>query len=122
MDLDLFIQASDNVSIASVTLEYQIGEDWEGVEAELISGDYLDGEYVATIAGEEISGDSFTYHWIVNDFGDNEVVSDEYTIDVQSGIKKGYFEDFERKTAGWTTYGEVNSWECGETTSGLENT
>ncbi|UJL48272.1 S8 family serine peptidase [Virgibacillus sp. NKC19-16] len=121
MDLDLTIQASDNISVASVELNYQDNSgDWQTVEASRTSGDFTDGEYAATIPGEGIDGDSLTYYWKVNDFGNNEVTSDEYVVTVEQGITTGYFEDFESSPAGWTSFGENNSWEWGAPTSGPE--
>ncbi|MBY7143954.1 S8 family serine peptidase [Virgibacillus sp. NKC19-3] len=119
MDMDLTIQASDNVSVATVALSYQDNDDdWQTVEASRTSGDFTDGEYIATIPGEDIEGDSLTYYWTVKDFGDNEVTSDEYNVVVEQGITTGYFEDFESSPAGWTSFGENNNWEWGEPTSG----
>ncbi|UZD14932.1 S8 family serine peptidase [Virgibacillus natechei] len=119
MDLDLSIQASDNISVTLVELNYQdTNGEWQSVEASLTSGNYTDGEYVATIPGEDIDGDSLTYYWVVDDFGNNEVTSDEYVVSVEQGITVGYSEDFETEPTGWTVFGEMNSWEWGEPTSG----
>src|SRR5699024_6150117 len=56
--------------------------------------------------------------WVINEFGNNEVVSDNYSVELKSGISTGYSEDFASEPAGWTSYGEENSWEWGEPTSG----
>ncbi|WP_425464005.1 S8 family serine peptidase [Oceanobacillus piezotolerans] len=117
MDLNLAIQVNDNISITSVALQH--GE--ETIEAARTSGDYKSGEYVVTVPGEAITGDSFTYQWIINDFGNNQVTSEEYVITVQPGISVGYFTDFETEPAGWTATGENNSWERGIPTSGPGN-
>ncbi|QKY69766.1 S8 family peptidase [Lentibacillus sp. CBA3610] len=122
MDLDLNVQASDNISVASVELEYQdTNGEWQTVEADRVSGDFEEGEYSATIPGEEIAEDSVTYKWIIRDFGENDVTSEEYVVDVEPGISTGYSEDFENNPAGWTSFGENNSWELGTPTSGPEN-
>jgi len=122
MDLDLNVQASDNISIASVELEYQDSDgEWQTVEADRVSGDFKEGDYIATIPGEEITEDSLTYKWIVRDFGENDVTSDEYVVDVKPGITTGYSEDFENNPEGWTSFGENNSWALGTPTSGPEN-
>ncbi|MBQ9025261.1 MAG: S8 family serine peptidase, partial [Methanobrevibacter sp.] len=115
MNLDLAINVSDNISVASVEVVYGDGET---VEASRVSGDYKSGEYVATIPGEAISGDSFTYHLVINDFGNNEVTSDSYEVTVLPGITAGYSADFETAPAGWTTFGNNSSWERGVPTSG----
>ena len=122
MNLELNVQASDNVSVASVELQYQdTNGEWQTVEADRVSGDFEEGEYAATIPGEEITEDSLTYKWVIRDFGDNDVTSEEYVIDVRAGISTGYSEDFENNPAGWTSFGENNSWELGTPTSGPEN-
>ncbi|MBP2076442.1 S8 family peptidase [Oceanobacillus polygoni] len=115
MNLDLAIDVSDNISIASVEVVYGDGE---SVQASRVSGDYKSGEYVATIPGEAITGDSFSYHLVINDFGNNEVTSDNYEVTVLPGITVGYAADFETAPAGWTIFGENSSWERGIPTSG----
>lgn len=122
MDLDLSIQVRDNISVSSVELKYQdTNDEWQTVEAARISGDFKAGEYVATILGEQISGNSLTYKWAINDFGNNEVTSEAYVVEVKEGISTGYSEDFEATPAGWTSFGENNSWERGIPTSGPGN-
>ena len=119
MGLDLKIQASDNVSVTSVELNYQVdGGEMKTVEADRVSGDFKDGEYKASIDGEDLVGELLEYHWVINDFGNNEVISDDYSVELKSGISTGYSEDFEAEPAGWTSYGDENSWEWGEPTSG----
>lgn len=119
MNVDLKIQVSDNISVASVDLNYQDKDgETQTVEASRISGDFKTGEYATTIPGEAIGGDSLTYSWTINDFGNNEVTSDSYTIEVLEGITVGYSEDFESTPAGWTSFGENNSWEWGVPISG----
>ena len=122
MDLDLTISVTDNISVASVELNYMDENgDWQTVEATRKSGDFKSGEFGVTVPGASISGDSFTYKWTVNDFGNNEVQSEEYTVEVKPGITVGYFEDFEASAIGWTSFGEMNSWEWGVPTSGPGN-
>src|SRR5699024_105431 len=121
MDLDLEINVADNISVTSVELNYQSNDgDWKKVAADRTSGDYKDGVYTVTIPGEDMEEGSLTYKWTVNDFGNNEVSSDEYVVDVKAGITVGYTEDFEQKPMGWTSFGEENSWEWGVPTSGPE--
>lgn len=121
MDLDLTIEARDNTSVTSVELNYQIDDsDEKTIEADRISGDFKDGVYEATISGEDIDGETLTYTWTINDFGNNEITSDEYTVDIKEGITLGYEEDFSAKPSGWESFGEEDSWEWGEPTSGPE--
>jgi bacillopeptidase F len=116
MDLELAIEASDNVSVTSVELHY--GD--ETVEATRTDGDFRDGTYSATIPGEVLEEGTFSYHWVVRDFGGNDVTSDSYEVNIVSGITTGYEEDFEGSSApaGWLRIGENNVWEWGEPTTG----
>lgn len=119
MDLDLIAQVSDNISVTSVHVSYQINNgEWKTVEANRISGNYKNGEYRATIPGEDITEGTLVYKWVILDFGNNEVTSDTYEVVVAAGITTGYFEDFETTPTGWTTFGQNNSWEWGVPTSG----
>lgn len=119
MALPLTISVTDNISVSSVNLNYKDGSGaWQSIEAGRTSGDYTDGEYTVIVPGEVITGETFTYKWTINDFGNNEVVSEEYVIQVNPGITVGYSEDFEATPVGWTSFGEKNSWEWGIPTVG----
>lgn len=119
MSLPLTIQVSDNVSVASVTLQYQDKNgDWQNVEASRTSGDFTSGEYSAEIPGDKVSEPSLKYRWKINDFGNNEVTSDEYEVNVLPGITVGYSQDFESTPTGWTSFGAKDSWQWGVPTSG----
>ncbi|MFD2208165.1 S8 family serine peptidase [Virgibacillus halophilus] len=120
MNLDLTVQAKDNVSVESVVLHYKTDNEWQSVEATRSSGDYKEGEYTASIPGEDIAKGELVYKWTITDYGNNEVTSDEYTVQILSGITTGYQEDFESKPTGWNSYGEKDSWEWGVPTSGPE--
>ena len=114
MDLELVITAQDNVSVGSVEVVY--GD--TRIQANRISGDFKSGEYAVTIPGEDIQEGGFSYHFEITDFGNNEVVTDIYELDVYPGITVGYSQDFEQTPAGWTVFGENSSWERGIPTSG----
>ncbi|GGJ99722.1 bacillopeptidase F [Lentibacillus kapialis] len=119
MGLDLNVQASDNISVASVELQYQDKNgEWQTIDADRVSGDFKEGAYLATIPGEQITEDALTYKWTIRDFGNNDVTSDDYTVKVKPGISTGYSEDFENTPAGWTIFGENSNWELGAPTSG----
>ena len=122
MDLELTASASDNISVASVVLKYKDANgDWKNIEALRKSGDYKSGEFSVKVPGENVPVGDFKYKWVVNDFGNNEVVSDEYTVKVKPGITVGYSEDLESQPVGWTSFGNQNSWEWGKPTSGPGN-
>lgn len=114
MNLPLTITVSDNISVSSVDVVF--GD--ETLSAERVSGDYKSGEYAVTIPGDSITGDSFSYQFVINDFGGNEVTTDEYSISVLPGISVGYFTDFESNPSGWLVSGDNASWNRGEPTSG----
>ncbi|MFJ7969758.1 S8 family serine peptidase [Psychrobacillus sp. NPDC096389] len=122
MDLDLTVAVSDNISVSSVVLNYKDANGtWHAIEAGHKSGDYKSGEYGVVIPGDIITGDAFTYKWTINDFGNNEVSSEEYVVAVKPGITVGYSEDFEGQPVGWYSFGDANSWEWGAPTSGPGN-
>ena len=121
MDLELTVNAKDDVSILSVELAYQTsGSEWKTVPATRTSGDYKQGEYTVTVPKDEVNVGTIKYSWIINDFGSNTVTSEEYVLIVNPGITVGYLEDFESEPTGWISYGEKNSWEWGIPTSGPE--
>lgn len=122
MDLELAVSVTDNISVSSVVLNYQDENgDWQSIDAARKSGDFKSGEFAAAVPGDLIAGESFAYKWTINDFGNNEVESEEYTITVKPAITVGYSEDFESAAAGWTSFGDNNSWELGAPTSGPGN-
>ncbi len=119
MDLTVSAQVSDNVSVSSVTVEYQNENgEWQSVNAERKSGDFKTGEYSAVIPGDKIKEPSLKYRWKVLDFGNNEVTSEIYEVNVLAGITVGYSQDFESTPTGWTSFGTKDTWQWGVPTSG----
>lgn len=119
IDLDLSVEASDNISVTKVELNYQTADgNWHTVEAKRTSGNYLSGEYTATIPGEDLTVGTMLYNWTIKDFGNNDVVSENYTLEVKPGISNGYEQDFEDNIDGWHSFGVNDSWEWGVPTSG----
>lgn len=119
MALNLSVSVSDNISVSSVVLHYKDANNaWQQITAGRKSGDYKSGEFAVVIPGDMITGNSFTYKWKVNDFGNNEVSSEEYVVNVKPGITVGYSEDFEAQPTGWYSFGSQDSWEWGTPTSG----
>src|SRR5690606_11054465 len=92
--------------------------DWNTVSASLIDGDYRSGEYKAVIPMNVTEEGTLTYQWVITDFGNNTVTSDEYVVNVISSITVGYFHDFENEPSGWTVIGTANNWEWGVATFG----
>lgn len=114
MSLPLSIHVQDNVSISSVTLQYQnTTGDWVNLDAERASGSYNDATYTATIPGDDIAEPSVSYRWRIVDFGGNDVSTDTYEVSVQPGITIGYSTDFETDPIGWYSFGAENTWQWG---------
>ncbi|OYD09456.1 S8 family peptidase [Paludifilum halophilum] len=120
MQLPLTIDVRDNVSVTRVVLEYRSGDhgDWKRLNASRTSGDYREGTYQATIPADDVQKPNIAYRWKIVDYGDNPVTSEAYEIPVQSGITRGYSQDFESIPIGWISYGFHNSWEWGTPASG----
>ncbi|GGB69532.1 bacillopeptidase F [Fictibacillus barbaricus] len=119
MDTPLSITTKDNISIQSVFLEYQ---DKDGkpvsVEAQRTSGNYVDGTYSAVLPGNVIGIPSVSYRWRIIDYGQNEVITDTYNINVIPGVTIGYSTDFESQPNGWKSWGTLSTWEWGQPISG----
>ncbi|MFC7365574.1 MULTISPECIES: S8 family peptidase [Bhargavaea] len=122
MDLTLAVGITDNISVSSAVINYTDAEG-NAQSAELVrtSGSFTDGTYAITVPGDHIGGEQFNYSFTINDFGNNEVTSDEYSVIVKPGITTGYSTDFEADATGWVSFGEENSWEQGVPTSGPGN-
>ncbi|KGA97788.1 peptidase S8 [Alkalihalobacillus alcalophilus ATCC 27647 = CGMCC 1.3604] len=118
MDLPLAIVAKDNVSVTSVEVRYEVDGDWTTLEAELLSGNHLEGTYTATIPGDDISGNTLEYQIVVTDFVGLTTESEIYEVSITPGISVGYFEDFEEYPVGWYSYGANDVWEWGVPQSG----
>jgi bacillopeptidase F len=119
MALPLSITVQDNVSITAVTLQYMNQDGgWMDVEATRTSGTFKEATYEAAIPGEEIAVPSLSYRWHIIDFGQNDVTSDTYQVNVSPGITVGYTHDFESEPIGWYSFGTENSWQWGTPTSG----
>ncbi|NMH72500.1 S8 family serine peptidase [Bacillus sp. RO2] len=119
MSLPLSIYVQDNVSISSVTLQYQnTAGEWVDLAAERASGSYNDATYTASIPGDDIGEPSVSYRFHIVDFGGNEVTSDTYEVTVQPGITVGYSTDFESDPVGWYSFGAENTWQWGVPSAG----
>lgn len=119
MPLEVVAAVSDNISVTSVSLNYQNADgSWTEVAAERADGDYKSGTYTALIPGSALTGDSIVYKWTAIDFGGNNVSTDNYIVTLLPGISAGYNEDFEGTPTGWTSFGANDSWQHGVPTSG----
>ena len=109
-DLPMTIFVSDNVSVTSVELHY--GETI--INAHQVSGDFRSGEFAVTVPGDDLEPGDFTYTWVINDYGNNILTTEEFTVTIKPGISVGYFEDFDAgQPIGWTISGTNSTWEWG---------
>ncbi|WP_054754998.1 S8 family serine peptidase [Piscibacillus salipiscarius] len=119
LQVDLTVQASDNISVESVELAYKMNDgEWNYVDSERVNGNYLNGEYLATIPAGVVEAGTLTYKWTITDYAGNTVTSEEYIVTVLESLTIGYSEDFETEPTGWTIVGENPNWEWGVPTSG----
>ncbi|RLL46964.1 DUF3823 domain-containing protein [Oceanobacillus piezotolerans] len=112
--LRLSIEVRDNISITSVGVSY--GD--KTLDMEKVSGNHKSAVFAVTIPAEDITGESFTYQFIVNDFGGNTVTTEEYTAKISQPI---YFENFQDEPTDWEINSEAKgapSWNWGAPTSG----
>lgn len=118
-ELELTIEATDNVSVTNVFVEYEKPDGTRGTAAaERTSGDHLNGEYLAVVPAEDVRQGTFAYRIHAVDFSGNEAVSEEFSINVLPAITVGYEQDFETDIAGWKSYGTNDVWEWGVPASG----
>lgn len=118
LNLPLEVYASDNVSVTSVELSYELDGEWVKVDGERSSGNYREGTYTASIPGNNIDAPAVRYFWTIDDFGGNTVETEVYEVAVKEAVSSGYHEDFENYPVGWMSFGDEDSWEWGEPTSG----
>ncbi|WP_285859169.1 S8 family peptidase [Bhargavaea ginsengi] len=122
MDLTLAVDITDNISVSSAVINYTDAEgNAQSEELVRTAGSFTEGTYAVTVPGDHIGGEQFNYSFTINDFGNNEVTSDEYSVTVKPGITTGYSTDFEADATGWLSFGNENSWEQGVPTSGPGN-
>ncbi|MFJ5761121.1 choice-of-anchor J domain-containing protein [Neobacillus sp. NPDC093182] len=60
----------------------------------------------------------FTYKWKMVDYGQNQVTSPEFNVEVKPAVTIGYFQDLEANPEGWYSEGWNNDWERGSPASG----
>lgn len=118
--IPLTIQIMDNVSIISVKGFARVvgDEDWVEFPLTRISGDHTSASYMGEIPAEILDVAGIEYYFTAMDFGNNVTTTNIYTISIYSGIKPGYFQDFENNALGFVSTGTNNTWEWGVPTSG----
>lgn len=119
-DALLTAKVTDNVSVLSVEgfVREAGSSHWLYLPFERISGNSTDGVYTASIPSFILNEGEIEYYLRVNDYGNNSVTSEVYTVTVSSGVKPGYTQDFETDRIGFTSGGTGNTWAWGEPVSG----
>lgn len=119
MEQAITVDIQDDISIKTVELQYRssLEDEWTTASASRKSGDYKAGSYGASIPANKVAAPNLYYRWRIVDFGNNEVVSDMFTVLVKAGITVGYFNDFETEITGWESSG-THKWQWGTPTTG----
>ena len=119
-DFEFEAKVSDNVGVKSVTLYYKAGsvETFAAKNFELYSGNKKSGTYTVTIQPSDLPVGNASYYIEAVDYSDNKYKTDTIQATVETGIKPGYFNDFENGADGFVFGGKTPMWEVGVPTYG----
>ena len=119
-DFEFEAKVSDNVGVKSVTLYYKSGvaETFTSKSFELYSGNKKSGTYTVTIHPSDLPVGNASYYIEAVDYSDNKYKTDTIAATVETGIKPGYFNDFENGADGFVFGGKTPMWEVGVPTYG----
>ena len=119
-DFEFEAKVSDNVGVKSVTLYYKTGSanTFAAKNFELYSGNKKSGTYTVTIHPSDLPVGNASYYIEAVDYSDNKYKTDTIQATVETGIKPGYFNDFENGADGFVFGGKTPMWEVGVPTYG----
>ena len=119
-DFEFEAKVSDNVGVKSVTLYYKSGvtETFTSKSFELYSGNKKSGTYTVTIHPSDLPVEKASYYIEAVDYSDNKYKTDTIQATVETGIKPGYFNNFENGADGFVFGGKTPMWEVGVPTYG----
>lgn len=119
-DVKLTAEVSDDVAVTSVEFYAKTKgtSHYLYLPATRVSGDSKNGKYEATVPAFLIDTAGLEYYVRVNDYGNNIVDSQVYTIPVSAGITPGYIQNFEDNNTGYVSGGTNNTWAWGTPVSG----
>ena len=119
-DYEFEAKVSDNVGVKSVTLYYKSGvaETFTSKSYELYSGNKKSGTYTVTIHPSDLPVGNASYYIEAVDYSGNKYKTDTISATVETGIKPGYFNDFENGADGFVFGGKTPMWEVGVPTYG----
>ena len=119
-DFEFEAKVSDNVGVKSVTLYYKSGSanTFAAKNFELYSGNKKSGTYTVTIHPADSPVGNASYYIEAVDYSGNKYKTDTIQATVETGIKPGYFNDFENGADGFVFGGKTPMWEVGAPTYG----
>ena len=119
-DYEFEAKVSDNVGVNSVTLYYKSGvtETFTSKSFELYSGNKKSGTYTVTVHPSDLPVGNASYYIEAVDYSGNKYKTDTIQATVETGIKPGYFNDFENGADGFVFGGKTPMWEVGVPTYG----
>lgn len=119
-DFEFEAKVSDNVGVKSVTLYYKSGvtETFTSKSFELYSGNKKSGTYTVTIHPSDLPVGNASYYIEAVDYSGNKYKTNTIQATVETGIKPGYFNDFENGADGFVFGGKTPMWEVGVPTYG----
>lgn len=119
-DYEFEAKVSDNVGVKSVNLYYKAGvtETFTSKSFELYSGNKKSGTYTVTIHPSDLPVGNASYYIEAVDYSGNKYKTDTISATVETGIKPGYFNDFENGADGFVFGGKTPMWEVGVPTYG----
>lgn len=114
------VSVSDNISVTAVeAFARKAGTaDWISLPLQRTAGDYKAATYEGEIPASMLDEAGVEYYFEANDYGNNQVQSPTFYVEVSNGVIPGYFQDFEIDATGFTTSGTNNTWEWGIPTNG----
>ena len=103
-----------------MTLYYKTGSanTFAAKNFELYSGNKKSGTYTVTIHPSDLPVGNASYYIEAVDYSDNKYKTDTIQATVETGIKPGYFNDFENGADGFVFGGKTPMWEVGVPTYG----
>ncbi|WP_219837072.1 S8 family serine peptidase [Paenibacillus sp. R14(2021)] len=114
-DAKISFTASDNIGVTQIEVLARVKgtDDYVNLPVTNISGNYRSGQYEAPLPDNLRDPAGLEYYISVNDYSGNHAETPVYPVEVSSGIKPGYLQDFEGDITGFESGGVNNSWAVG---------
>lgn len=113
----IYAQVTDDIAVTKAEVWMRPFEQdwWVVIPMELMEGDHLSGQYLGTIPWTFVEEPGFEYKIVASDWGNNEIHTPVYVVDVLFGAQPDTAWDFEQYPQGWYWDGD---WDWGEPTVG----